>query len=318
MDRKIKVVQLTHPGGEHLPTRHNCDGDIMQWSTGHGRKFMTAKGLTADKASELQDLQFWGEWEPMSKIVCRFEANVADRELPTYLQQPFFPDDIAAIDANGGASCDSGCQPTSSGGKKNRGAENEKRESRLNTDPLVFGDCFLYSLCRQVKNEGTSATPTTDLERGSIILFGSTKGKRFVVDTVFVVADYREFNPKTCREDLDGFVSEDYFRIMGFEGLNENNLHTCYKGATIHNPVEGMYSFVPCHADAQVQPFARPHLLADDFKDLGDVIRDNPMQSFHYIFVTQAKANTIWQRVRDIIKVQGCKEGVYLQYETKI
>lgn len=100
--------------------------------------------------------------------------------------------------------------------------------------------------------------------------------------------------------------------------MNENYPHTCYKGATIHNPVEGMYSFVPCHADAQVQPFARPRLLADDFKDLGDVVRDNPMQSFHYVFVTLTEANAIWQRVRDIIKEQGCKEGVYLQYETKI
>lgn len=318
MERKIKVVQFTHPGGEHRPTRRSCDGDIMRWSTGHGRKFMTAKGLTADKVSELRNLQFWGEWEPMSKIVCRFNTNVADRELPTCLQQPFFPDDITAIDANGVASYDCDCPTTSCDGKNTIGAKNEKRESRLNTDPLVFGDCFLYSLCKQVQRKGTRATPTTNLERGSIVLFGSTKGKRFVVDTVFVVADYKEFHPHTCRKDLSGFVSEEYFRIMGFEGLKENYLHTCYKGATIHNPVEGMYSFVPCHADAQAQPFARPHLLADNFKDLGDVIRNNLNSSSHSILVTQAEANAIWQRVREVIHEQGCKEGVHLLYETKI
>ncbi len=53
---------------------------------------------------------------------------------------------------------------------------------RQNTDPLVFGDHFLYSNCRQRQNG-----KMRDLAHGSLVLFGSKLGGQFVLDTLFVV-----------------------------------------------------------------------------------------------------------------------------------
>lgn len=53
-----------------------------------------------------------------------------------------------------------------------------------NTDPLVFGDSFLYSNCRQ-----GAIGRLRELRAGSVIVFGSVVSKSWVVDTVFVVGD---------------------------------------------------------------------------------------------------------------------------------
>lgn len=80
----------------------------------------------------------------------------------------------------------------------------------------MFNDYFLYCLCKQVRFVNLRY-----LDRGSIILFGSTisakKGSPdFVVDTVFVVDEWREYHPGKARSELRSFIPKYYDDIMLF------------------------------------------------------------------------------------------------------
>jgi hypothetical protein len=56
-----------------------------------------------------------------------------------------------------------------------------------NTDPMVFGDAFYYSNCRQHNWRKPPNHPKPsemqNLDLGSLILFGSMVGGEFVLDT---------------------------------------------------------------------------------------------------------------------------------------
>ena len=59
---------------------------------------------------------------------------------------------------------------------------------RDNTDPFVFGNNFYYCVCKQGHYPSLR-----DVNKGDIILFGSCKNEHFVLDTLFVVKDIREY-----------------------------------------------------------------------------------------------------------------------------
>jgi hypothetical protein len=124
----------------------------------------------------------------------------------------------------------------------------------------VFGDCFRYSNCHQLNQRGLQ-----NLASGSVILFGSTLGlasgasPRFVLDTLFVVAEQRQrFSP------TDPPNTDDAFRVSTIEPLatggdtnacgasnacgDANVWFTLYSGATHDAPIKGMYSFCPVQA----------------------------------------------------------------------
>ena len=109
------------------------------------------------------------------------------------------------------------------------------------------------------------------LARGSVILFGSGQHRsQFVVDTVFVVADYVDWNLSNYRERLQDVVPPEYFHStlepiayeMKVRDLSPSQTFRLYLGATRETPYEGMFSFFPC-LPAQVgeaRGFARPIL----------------------------------------------------------
>ena len=87
MERRC-FVQLIHPGGEHEPDH----GTMKLWNRGHhARKFLKAPGrfgtlpYTADQEDEIV---FWGEWEPETRVVARYAVPVAGG--PRYLYEPFY------------------------------------------------------------------------------------------------------------------------------------------------------------------------------------------------------------------------------------
>jgi hypothetical protein len=78
-------VQFPHPGKEH-----SAPADVMPWNTSdHGRKFLLSPGSFVDHADQVQDddLAFWGEWEPASRVVARWST---DGRLPRALHRPFW------------------------------------------------------------------------------------------------------------------------------------------------------------------------------------------------------------------------------------
>jgi hypothetical protein len=235
MRNRRLFVQFIHPGGEHVPDH---DG-LKDWNTGpHRRKFLTAPGryLVAG-AMRSDELVFWGEWEPQSRVVGTYPDPAPGA--PRFLYKPYYS------------------QPANSLGARLQ-----------NTDPFVFGDQFQYTGCLQHTKRG--ATQLRYLDRGSIVLFGSCREKReFVVDTVFVVdrwIDHDQANQRT--PEVRGAVSSTYGEVTldpWYAGdVPAERSHRLYFGATPETPVDGMFSFFPClPAPAAGRGFARPVIRID-------------------------------------------------------
>lgn len=226
----LAFVQFIHPGHEHAPDA----GDIKSWNRGpHRRKFLLSDGTyLLDSERRAGRVAFWGEWEPPSRVIARYPA---DGDLPRFVHEPIFE------------------HPESFRGLQN-------------TDPYVFGDRFLYTGCQQHTNRGATETQLRRLTRGSVILFGSCRDlSRFVVDTVFVVADSVDHSFRVHQEVLRDVVADHYRTVtLGpwyAEGGDAMSFRL-YLGATPSDPVEGMFSFVPCvAAESTKDPrFPRPEL----------------------------------------------------------
>lgn len=117
------------------------------------------------------------------------------------------------------------------------------RQLLQNTDPLVFGDRFLYSNCRQAGNR-----KLRELAPGSLVVFGSSLGGEFVLDTVFVVGEgVEDFTGASAGE----VRCEDWIRAVVFEPLHMNpgSAHErfrLYWGRSNREAPSGPFSFVPC------------------------------------------------------------------------
>lgn len=185
-----------------------------------------------------QELLFWGEWEPES-VVERLDQSANGS--PRWLHTPYY------VRPNG---------------------YSPNGHVLQNTDPFVFGERFLYTLCRQWRQATNSPTLLRDLSGGSLILFGSLKDGEFVLDTVFVVADGVLHDSSTWANELEGRVSETYLDVTirpTYEWGTNPELRL-YSGATYEESVNGMFSFVPCRpAQAPVATFARPPIRLDGF-----------------------------------------------------
>ncbi len=322
----INIVQFTHPGGQHSLNRIERKNQLKEWNIGdHRRKFIIAKGQYVDggNLSSPQDLLFWGEWEPSSKIMACF--NPSDPILyPTYLHSPFIQ-----LDKRGRVvKHNSVLKAKSLKGKLNcvvPGCVNLYNQFQ-NTDPFVFAENFYYSCCKQVH-----FTSLRSLDEGSIILFGSTistsRGRpAFTLDTVFVVGEKRTYTSKTFKNDLSCFIPKYYDEIMGFKTWKTSTQFTCYKGASFNNPLHGMYSFVPCMKDDKATlVFSRVILTENDFKSVSipslskykknkSVITDN-LNSAPKVIASDLNTNKqVWDTLCKIIDSQGYIQGVNFQY----
>jgi hypothetical protein len=119
---------------------------------------------------------------------------------------------------------------------------------------------MIYSNCKQVFGAERRPTSMQRLTRGSVICFGSTINGEFCADTIFVVASAEPWVPAEVA-DLD--VDDAFKTCTGDSitaGTRDADLSlTLYRGATVEDPVEGMFSFVPARrADADDPRFSRP------------------------------------------------------------
>ena len=219
------IVQFPHPGGEHRPR-----GEHIDWNRGqHRRKFLKATATYLD-AGHVQrgPIAFWGEWEPQSQVVEAYPAGLPDG--PRWLHEPWL--------------------------KVPR-----HRRLLLNTDPLVFGDRFRYSNCRQARNAVLRRLPP-----GSLLLFGSALRGAFVLDTVFVVArpgvDYLRGAP-------DHLAVPEWVRSVVFDplrGTGDGGYEALrlYEGVRQADDPSAPYSFVPCRPYVPGGgAFARPVIELD-------------------------------------------------------
>ena len=228
MADNLRFVQFSHPGREHKPDT----GGGKRWYTHarkHARKFMEFDGrwLEENGSTGSGRLRAWGEWEAESDLICRLNRPYQDSQYPKYLWHPYY-------------------------------VPKDNYRELHNTDPFIFGERFLYSNCKQRTVPGLA-----HLERGSMIAFGSGRmiggEPKWVLDTVFVVADSLNYTAPQARRDLADVAPEAFLTITGGPLMaSEPGPFRLYTGATAVDPVEGMFSFfpaMPAHGDAG---FPRP------------------------------------------------------------
>jgi hypothetical protein len=272
---EASIVQFPHPGGEHVPRT-----DVMPWNIEpHRRKFLKNPGSVATDDGAVTfagPLAFWGEWEPPSTIEQRWKRK---RGLPTVLHAPYWDD------------------PGPSGWREN-------------TDPWVFGPQFLYSNCKQLNPSGTPSA-LQRLQVGSMILFGSARDGEFVLDTVFVVADIiAHYRP--VEELTSGSKGFDVCTVASLQNECDRirkATFTLFRGATPRQPVNGMFSFVPCSRwIGDGSRFARP------FVRLPGII--NPLSyqspSGAKILRSQAEVVAAWRNVVAQVTTADLELGVDL------
>ncbi len=271
---ELCFVQFIHPGGEHQPD----ESGFKDWNRkAHKRKFVEISGRRHRGGDSFEGpLRFWAEWEPQS-VVTEIDDPIDGG--PRFVHQPFY------------------VVPTNCDGLQN-------------TDPFVFGG-FLYTGCQQWTKRG--ATQLRYLERGSVILFGSRLGSQFCIDTVFVVRDRKEHHARNYKTGFRNLVSEAFQEATLSVWYSDKN-NSCapescrlYFGATIDEPVNGMFSYFPCMpAKDCPRGFARPAI------DLPDVINPALQQGKRLNKgVTLKVATDYWNAVRESVESSGLWLGVH-------
>jgi hypothetical protein len=265
---ELMFVQFPHPGVEHQPR-----GPLMEWNRHeHARKFLRARGSYIDDGSpQSGSFAFWGEWEPQSRVVETFAAKPA---LPHWLNDPFW--------------------------------ELPKHRRLLqNTDPLVFGDRFLYSNCRQRRNG-----KLLRLAPGSIVLFGSKMEGAFVLDTVFVVGHSESFRRITGPQaPHDDWVDAVVFEPLRIAPGPDEEAFRLYRGRMYSDAPEGPFSFVPCRPyEPGKSAFARP--IVDLHRRW---IEPNLAMGAKATLATEADLRAIWHTIVDQVGVAGLALGIELE-----
>lgn len=279
----LGVIQFPHPGGEH---RVDVNGHT-QWNAGdHRRKFIRANGRILDDrigGTHEGPLVCWAEWEAPSTLIKRLE------------QKPHHPRTVV--------------EPVFSGSIPSEGKVQ-------NTDPYIFGDHFLYTYCKQVQPARWNSTVLANLAPGTLILFGSHLGGRFVLDTVFVVGDYITHSRDNWQQELASEVSSVYRSVtlepMYADPIPSGVTFRLYRGATLEHPANGIFSFVPCLPvyDGEIPSFARPTIYLDG------IITPRLTQQWKTTHLDHSAIAEVWKEVTRQVKEQGLMLGVAVQEPT--
>lgn len=238
------IHQVNHPGKE-LPIsfeRRKQHADeyfffdnsysrgLRKWNSKpkpHYRKFMVHKGKyvsRADATIEIEALlNFWGEFEGPSEFeLVQPNQNEKYWNNPTAIHKPLF-------------------------------IESERGDQ--NTDPYIFGERFLYAICKK--------TELDNLSPGDIVLFGSEFGSQpdvhFYLDTLLVVKD---------EITIEGSEFDQSYMELTLNRLKDNKTDNMLN-KSIHSGVmftdrkaaEGCFCFVPVReAGNYPYGFGRPVL----------------------------------------------------------
>jgi len=284
-DDQLMFVQFPHRGAEHQP---DPGGTTVEWSrlfdrqrrrVEHARKFLRVQGSYLSEPGGQPvcgPLAFWGEWEPQSKIVEEYQQVTGG--LPRRLQEPYWQRPAVSF-------------------------------PRHNTDPLVFGDRFIYSNCRQEHN-----AKLRRLAGGSVILFGSGGKTDFVLDTVLVVGEgarcydiARSGDVPGGPDLLQGVVFEPLRSILGARTEMSFRL---YPGRSYADAPQGPFSFVPClpAGDPKQCAFARPVIRLS-----GPWLEPSSWRAARCVPGTPAELGRLWDEVvRQVVECHGLALGVHL------
>ena len=271
MGESLMFVQFPHPGSEHRPTESRMDWNRRD----HARKFLKTHGTyISDGELRTGPFTFWGEWEPQSRVVETFPKRGSRN--PRWMHEPSW-------------------------------RVPQQRRLLQNTDPLVFGDRFLYSNCRQGSNRSLR-----ELAHGSLVAFGSKLRGEFVLDTVFVVGDNSRTFTKESAEDID---CEEWIHAVVFDPLSRSAKRRrepfrLYWGRTHVEAPSGPFSFVPCRPHGEGgSAFPRPVLRLPRER-----ITPNLAQGAKATPASHAEIRRLWDEIVDqVVNRAGLALGVHLE-----
>lgn len=325
MNEKGYLVQFLHPGAEYdMGDKVQQNESIeMAWNTGeHKRKFIANEGsyVESTRMDPIDGkIMFHGEWEPES-LVSKLPIH-PNKYYPKYLHRPL----IRKV---------------------------SKVANLQNTDPYVFGECFHYCCCQQMKKvknmDEYRSTKLQELTPLSIILFGSYKKideqGEFVLDTVMVVKESFPYCKSTIRE-LKGEVSDTYYKAvlkrvvdgntneLVCESNNEEleTASTCKKTSheqevefTLYNGVsykereqyQGIFSFFPCLPYNEEKGFAKPiiRFSEEEMAKYKLVFNSNKTTGFGCTHnLTETDLKTLWTNIANQVTEQGLCLGIYTE-----
>jgi hypothetical protein len=256
----------------------------MDWKpglTGHDRKFMLTWGSLFDwdaaRDHNAVALGFWGEWEGPSVF---WRMNSPGRPLPMVLHAPFRP-----------ATC--------------------PIEPVQNTDPMVFGDAFIYSNCLQRRYRSLRT-----LSPGSMVLFGRfgrADGRpSFSLDTCLVVDRVQSLPAVPFVSDTYGadLLTDAVLSPLYTEGAR-GDLTAVYFGRRRSPGAAGPFSFFPARLMGDSPPlFARPELRPTGA--LRGVVSPANMQGLKVTSnLSVSDRDAIWNEVVQQVSRQSCGLGHY-------
>ena len=282
----VQLVQFVHPGFEYRRSEHvggrKTRSGLMGWkpgNTNHDRKFMVARGslLEWDTGRDRPGVPmvFWGEWEGPS--VFWKLAGSPGKPLPTVIHAPFRPDQ-----------CPTG--------------------SIQNTDPMVFGDAFVYSNCLQ------AAFPSLrSLSPGSIVLFGRhsrpDNQRSFNLDTCLVIDRIETLPPVPVDPESYGIdlLTDAVLGPVHTEGARDEL--TVYFGRRRPPDGAGPFSFFPARLMKEPPPlFERPLLTPTG--SLKGIISPENMQGINTTSgLSLSDRDAIWEEVVRQVAQQDCGLG---------
>jgi hypothetical protein len=267
------------------------------WNLGkHKRKFIKAQGTFLDQSNNFsnQTLGFWGEWEAPSTYQKLYNNENA---YPKYITEAYY--DLT-----------------------------KTKHQRRSTDPFVFGNQFYYSICQQ-----GHSPQLRNLNFGDIILFGSRKQGRFILDTLFVVNDHFPYKRKSIK-NLKSEVNDIFYDVTlkpisksakvkkvdflenngkykpycdDYEKvskciIDEADEYRVYKGLMYKDreKLNNVFSFVPAVIlDKEPNGFARPNIFLDK------IITQNLTQGFKVTSHSKEEGIEIWQNITKQVFEQG-------------
>jgi hypothetical protein len=182
-------------------------------------------------------------------------------------------------------------------------------ESVQNTDPMVFGDAFIYSNCLQ-----DAFVSLRTLAAGSIVLFGrhsrANNEPAFSLDTCLVIDRIEKLAPVPVVANTYGgdLVTDAVLSPLHTEGATDDL--TVYFGRGRLQDSSGPFSFFPARAMNEPLPlFPRPRLSPTG--PLKDVISPTNMQGINNTPVSVSDRDAIWEEVALQVAQQHCALGYH-------
>jgi len=247
---------------------------------GHARKFIEVDGRWTDGVSdERGTLWAWGEWEPESDLLKTLDRPT--QRFPHNLWRPYWVRKSNYLHLH-------------------------------NTDPFVFGG-FYYTDCKQASSP--SLEGLRHLDPGSVIIFGSAQRPFWVLDTVLVVRDHIDHDRDTYQDQLTGKVPDCYEDVVIHPTYTDPDKTTrrLYRGATVDDPFDGMFSFFPCRPAGGNVGFERPRIeLPAEFFNAG-LLQGAKGHSLNAEPVGAPTLKGLWQSIVEQILDQGLLLGTYAE-----